>query len=113
MKKDSQGITFDANLLTSLSLEEDVQLRQAYLDPTGSRADKFKNLNGDTSKNRYINMNSAAIVQALKTFEEVTNQNEKLLERGLNPNNPEDRKHFKELGGDTLGAVLAAFGVTF
>lgn len=99
---------FNAAILEKINRlppRERAKAMQRVYDKNGNRQRKIRELSQANNKGAFETAEGSKI---RKEYEEVVQHNEKLLERGLNPNNENDRKHFKKLDNVDYGAYAKA-----
>ncbi len=114
IKSDRGGIIFDANMFAGLNgngdLVDIVKRHPLYNDR--NRQAKLAKLNENPEWNTHVQLNNKAIANAINQFEQVMQYNQNLLEKGYDPNNPNDRKHFKQLSKEALALATSAINGT-
>lgn len=109
VKKDSKGITIDADALRYHN-----ELNP--LDPTSIKNNPIMDRNRINALRRFIqgdakklNPKIKAISEAQGELNKVMEHNQKLIEKGLNPRNEKDAKHFKIFDPNKISILLGLF----
>ena len=112
-KKDGNGIVFDMGTIQSLqnpnmSWEQLIKYHPLYNDQ--KRINHFRGLIDNPEIK--VKWNNPDILKARKHIEDIIEHNQKLIDRGLNPQDKKDRMQFKDIDKNILNRVAQAFGAT-
>lgn len=110
IKKDKHGIIIDPHVfLATQGMNEldAIRYRQQVLDPDGSRARYLESL--IESPATMVNNKNRSIKEAVDEFQRTMDYNQKLMDKGFNPNNAKDASKFKRLDPTIVARALSAF----